>query len=237
MKIKVVPQPHQVISQGSSFQSSPDCVITTSETGRFSAELLQQAIKSSLGLDVQVVNLSDKLPSQKVIVLGIPERDEKVREICQERSIDLPDQLGQEGYLLDVSENAVLVVAKDSPGLFYGVQTLIQLVESSESGELPGLRITDWPELRYRGLHIDISRGPVLRMAYLKKVIHTMARYKLNMLTLYTEHMFAFKKHPVIGPEGGALTAEEIRELVEYAKPYNVELVGNFQSLGHFRNI
>jgi len=237
MKIKVVPQPHQVISQGSSFQSSPDCVITTSETGRFSAELLQQAIKSSLGLDVQVVNLSDKLPSQKVIVLGIPERDEKVREICQERSIDLPDQLGQEGYLLDVSENAVLVVAKDSPGLFYGVQTLIQLVESSESGELPGLRITDWPELRYRGLHIDISRGPVLRMDYLKKVIHTMARYKLNMLTLYTEHMFAFKKHPVIGPEGGALTAEEIRELVEYAKPYNVELVGNFQSLGHFRNI
>jgi len=73
-------------------------------------------------------------------------------------------------------------------------------------------------------------------MGYLKKEIRLLSEFKLNMFTLYTEHVFRLKKHPTIAPNDG-ITAEEMQELSEYGKKYHVEVVGNFQSFGHFANI
>ena len=66
-------------------------------------------------------------------------------------------------------------------------------------------------------------------MDYFKREIRTMAEFKMNMLTFYTEHVFKLQKHPDIAPPDG-ITTEQVKELSEYAKQYHVELVGNFQS-------
>jgi hypothetical protein len=142
-----------------------------------------------------------------------------------------------EGYQMKVAAKRVEVTGNGAPGLFYGVQTLKQLIRANAKGrKIPCCMIKDWPVLRYRGWQDDISRGPIPTLEFLKREIRTMAEYKLNMFTMYTEHVFRLEKHPTIAPLDG-LTVAEVRELTAYAKQYHVEIVGNFQSFGHFANI
>jgi hypothetical protein len=96
-----------------------------------------------------------------------------------------------------------------------------------------GVRITDWPQMRWRGVSDDISRGPVPTAEYIKRQLRNLASFKLNMHSFYMEHAFKSSAHPLIGPEGGALTPEEIRELVVYARRYHIELVPEQQTFGH----
>jgi hypothetical protein len=136
-----------------------------------------------------------------------------------------------------VRPDRVIVAGNGPAGTFYGVQTLKQLIRANRKGRaIPCVRVLDWPGLRWRGYSDDISRGPIPTMDFFKRQIRTMAEHKMNMLTFYTEHVFKLKKHPVIAPPDG-ITAEEVKELSAYAKRYHVELVGNFQSFGHFYNI
>ena len=64
-----------------------------------------------------------------------------------------------------------------------------------------------------------------------------MVGLKLNLLMLYTEHVFRFRRHPLIGKDASPMSAWEIRELDEYARERHVELVPTLQSLGHMHQI
>ena len=87
--------------------------------------------------------------------------------------------------------------------------------------------------MRWRGVSDDISRGPVPTVDYIKRQLRTFAAFKLNMHSFYMEHTFASNAHPLIGPAGGSLTPDEIRELVAYARRYHIELVPEQQTFGH----
>lgn len=144
---------------------------------------------------------------------------------------------GPEAYFLRVRPGGGLVTGNSPAGTFYGAQTLKQLIRANRTGTtIPCCRIVDWPGMKYRGYSDDISRGPIPTMDFFKRQIRTMAECKMNMLTFYTEHVFKLKKYPFIAPEDG-ITTEQIAELSAYAKQYHVQLVGNFQSFGHFYNI
>ena len=143
-------------------------------------------------------------------------------------------QLTNEGYVLFAGSNEVVVAGKTSTGTFYGLQTLKQLVRGEGAGAfIPGVKIVDWPTMRWRAVSDDISRGPVPTVDYIKRQIRTEAFFKLNMHSFYMEHTFASESHPLIGPAGGSLTPAEIRELVAYARRYHVELVPEQQTFGH----
>lgn len=87
---------------------------------------------------------------------------------------------GDEGYRLEVTPEAVIVSHATEAGKFYALQSLLQL--KSHYGEaLPALRIEDAPALRWRGLHLDVSRH-FFSTDEVKKLIDTMAFYKLNRL-------------------------------------------------------
>jgi hypothetical protein len=143
-------------------------------------------------------------------------------------------EIGDEGYLLVVNANQIIVAGQTEAGTFYGLQTLKQLVRG-EGAEafVPGVRITDWPAMRWRAVSDDISRGPVPTVDYIKRQLRTFAAYKLNMHSFYMEHTFQSASHPLIGPAGGSLTPDEIRELVAYARRYHIELVPEQQTFGH----
>ncbi len=149
---------------------------------------------------------------------------------------ELPAAGWEEGYSLVVSPRGVAIAAATNAGLFYGVQTLVQLVRAAAGGPVACRRIVDWPALRYRGWQDDISRGPIPTLDHLKRQVRALAAFKLNLLTLYTEHVFRLDRHPRLAPADG-LTAGEVRELVAYARDYQVEIAGNFQSFGHFQHI
>ncbi|HYP51958.1 MAG TPA: family 20 glycosylhydrolase, partial [Pyrinomonadaceae bacterium] len=128
----------------------------------------------------------------------------------------------------------VVVAGRTPAARFYGVQTLKQLVRGhAEAAYVEGVRVVDWPSMRWRAVSDDISRGPVPTVEYVKRQLRTFAFYKLNMHSFYMEHAFASRSHPLIAPEGGSLTPEEIRELVAYARRLHVELVPEQQTFGH----
>lgn len=152
---------------------------------------------------------------------------------------DIPAKENKEqAYIINITPKKIILQAMTEQGLFYARQSLNQLVKYQEvtlqktEFEIPCMTITDWPALEYRGWMDDISRGPIPTMDFLKKEIRTLASYKMNFFQLYTEHVFKLESHPDIAPNDG-LTAQEIKELTEYAKQYYVEFMGNQQCFAH----
>lgn len=149
-----------------------------------------------------------------------------------------PDQ----AYILTVTPTGFRIKANSETGLFYGEQSLKQLLNhyqtlsKTDEVHIPCMRITDYPLMKYRGWMDDISRGPIPSMDFLKREIATLASYKLNFFNLYTEHVFKLNEYPDIAPTDG-LTAQEIKELEEYAAQYHVELFGNQQCFAHAEEI
>ena len=147
-----------------------------------------------------------------------------------------------QAYRLTINPNFVRMEATTNTGLFYATQSLKQLYRyaflQSKGNEiaLPCATITDWPNFKIRAWQDDISRGPIVSMDYLKRLIPQMAECKLNAFSLYTEHTFKTKCHTDIAPTD-AFTAEEIKELEEFCKPYHIQIIGNQQCFGHFEEI
>ena len=147
-----------------------------------------------------------------------------------------------QAYRLTINRNFVRMEATTNTGLFYATQSLKQLYRyaflQSKGNEiaLPCATITDWPNFKIRAWQDDISRGPIVSMDYLKRLIPQMAECKLNAFSLYTEHTFKTKCHPDIAPID-AFTAEEIKELEEFCRPYHIQIIGNQQCFGHFEEI
>ena len=147
----------------------------------------------------------------------------------------------EQAYKLTINRNFIRMEATTATGLFYATQSLKQLYRYSflsNKGKIfiPCMTITDWPNFKIRAWQDDISRGPIVSMEYLKSLIPQMAECKLNAFSLYTEHTFKTKCHPDIAP-ADAFTAEEIKELEDFCRPYHIQIIGNQQCFGHFEEI
>ena len=236
-EFKLIPRPRQVKLNSAEFLLTNDVPIFLAQgctvADRFAAVQLQKEIEAEFGLKLKI----SRQTSSRGIVLGRLDLDEQLRAMLQQRNVGLPNTLPEEGYVISITDDDVVVGGADAAGLYYGVQTVRQLMRANcLTARLPGCTIVDWPGLRLRGWQHDISRGPIPTMDFLKRQVRTLAHYKLNFFTLYTEHVFRLEKHPTIAPAEG-LTAAQVRKLDQYCQQHHVQLVGNFQSFGHTTNI
>lgn len=157
------------------------------------------------------------------------------------RHLNVPRNEDQ-AYRLTVRKSSILLEATTETGVFYASQSLKQLYRhaslTNTDGKIriPCMTVTDWPDYQLRGWQDDISRGPIVSMDYLKRLIPQLAECKLNAFSLYTEHTFRTESHPDIAPTD-AFTAEEIRELDAFCKQYHIQLIGNQQCFAHFEEI
>ncbi len=143
-----------------------------------------------------------------------------------------PAEVGEQGYVLKTFADSVVVRAATAQGLFYGVQTLVQLVQPVRGGlVVRGVKITDWPNIRLRTVHYDTKHFQE-RADYVRNFIRTLARYKVNMLIWEWEDKFAYESHPEVGAPG-AFTKQEMQELTRYAQQYYIQIVPLVQGLGH----
>ncbi|MFX1571716.1 MAG: family 20 glycosylhydrolase [Promethearchaeota archaeon] len=145
----------------------------------------------------------------------------------------------EQGYVLVAEDNRVLIEGSTPQGLFYGIQTLLQLLNSSQNKiSLSELKIIDYPVLEIRGVSDDISRGQAPTIDNLKKFIKELSHYKINQYYLvYMQDMFKFTNYPKIGKDRGAYSKEDIIELHKYAKNFFIEIIPIFQTTGHWDNI
>lgn len=168
------------------------------------------------------------------------------------------DKLPKEGYKLTITPHRVTIIGKDA-GLFYGIQTLIQLlpVEHSLIEKLPCAVITDAPRFGYRGMMLDVSRH-FFTVAQVEKVIDMMAQYKLNNfhwhLTDGQGWRIQIKKYPKLTevggyrmqtmfgsnrdwPDslsyGGYYTQDDIRAVVKFAADRYINVVPEIEMPAH----
>lgn len=170
---------------------------------------------------------------------------------------------GKEGYHLKVTPNGIIVEASAPNGLFYGIQTIIQLMPSTrqkaEEVVLPSVEIKDAPRFAWRGLHLDVCRH-FMPKEFIMKYIDYMAMHKLNTfhwhLTDDQGWRIEIKKYSRLTdvgstrretltghssnsqnydgtPEGGYYTQEDIKEVVAYAAKRYVTVVPEIEMPGH----
>ncbi len=170
--------------------------------------------------------------------LGLFGEHKQFNEICKKYGISRDERIGSEGYILLLQKDLIVIAANSSAGIFYGVQTLKQiLMDTKKDNELPCVKIIDWPQYRFRGMMDDISRGPVPTLAFMKNQIRRCAEMKINMLMYYIEHVVETKSHGDFAPDEASITIPQWKMLSDYAKKYHIDLVGSFQSLSHGENI
>ena len=161
------------------------------------------------------------------------------KELLAHSQLKLDPAMHDEGYVIvPDGKRGLAVVADTSTGLFYGAQTVKQLLRGNGKDAvllLPTLR--DWPAMAHRALSDDWSRGPIPNTEFLKREIRTLAAYKVNIFSPYFEHTFAYASTPVATFPGGAMTPEEGRELVEYAGKYHIMVIPEQESFGHLHHV
>jgi hexosaminidase len=146
-----------------------------------------------------------------------------------------PDTTNNESYALLVDDNRVIIEARTSTGIFYGLQTLRQLGYRNADGSLSyrSVKIADTPALRYRWIQDDWSRGPIPTVEFVKQQIRTLAEYKINGYCIYGETIFQSHQFPGINLYGGTITQEEEKEIAEYGRKYHVDIIPQQECLGH----
>jgi hexosaminidase len=168
-------------------------------------------------------------------------------------------KLGLEGYRLNVTKKSVRIEASTPAGIFYGVQTLYQLLPpeiemkglaSGTAWAVPCVRIQDVPRFSWRGMHLDVGRHFFAKDS-VKRYIDLMASYKMNMfhwhLTEDQGWRIEIKKYPRLTsvgawrretmfdgvPHGGFYTQDDVREIVQYAKERFITVMPEIEMPGH----
>ena len=239
--IKILPTPQSVIEKTSLFKitSSTRIVLgSDSKLEQFIAEQLNDeiALKKETRLKVMGADAVRKLTSN-FIFIGKP-NTEYGKKLLKDRKGALPPVMKTEGYFLDVDANGIAVIAESEKGLYYGVMSLMQMLDTEKRSVIVrGVTIHDYPSQKIRGITDDISRGQVSTLENFKKIIRFCARNKMNVYSPYFEDVFQFKHHPEIGRNRSALSPAECKELDAYAKQHFVEVIPIFETLGHWENI
>ncbi len=172
-------------------------------------------------------------------------------------------QLGSEGYLLEITAGRIAITGNTPNGIFYGVQTLAQLIPFSSEKEvrLQAVRIRDYPRFGWRGVMLDVSRH-FFPKEYIKQFIDQIARYKFNRFHWHLTddngwrvEIKSFPKLTEVGAwrvprvgsfntndppkpgekatDGGFYTQDDIREVVRYAQERYVEILPEIDVPGH----
>ena len=230
--LQVIPRPRRMTPANARFALTSDVRVVLAEPrsadNRFAVEDFLSDARETADLNLRIGG-----SARRSILVGELDRPRIVSALKKARAT-IPPGLDGEGYVLTVTADQIVVGGQTEAGTFYGLQTLKQLVRGNgRNAFVPGVQIADWPAMRWRAVSDDISRGPVPTVEYIKRQLRTFAAYKLNMHSFYMEHTFHSRAHPLIGPAGGSLTSDEIRELVAYARRYHIELVPEQQTFGH----
>lgn len=183
----------------------------------FSAEQIKSAIESHTNISCQIT-ASQSLPDERIAV--------RIK-------VDPDVTSHSQAYHLSIMQDMILITGSDEAGVFYGVQTLKQIITQSRYQPLPCLEIEDWPDFPVRGVMLDISRDKVYRMETLLMLVDELSSWKINQLQLYTEHTFAYVGHEIVWQDSSPIIPEEILTLDRYCWERHIELVPNQNSFGH----
>ena len=236
-QLNIIPQPNHVTAAEGTFTLTPTTTVAASGAeAKEALRCLQEKMQKATGAKLREVG-AKKAP-------GIL--------LATDKSVQ-----GAEAYTLEVTPQGVTAKASTAAGLFYAVQTLLQLMPPTVEAttgtpftawEIPAVKIADSPRFAYRGVMLDPCRH-FLPVDAVKKQIDVLASYKINRLHWHlTEDQgwrVEIKKYPLLTQLGsrrtegdgtthsGYYTQQEIKDVVEYARRRHVEVVPELEIPGH----
>lgn len=242
--LSIIPQPVHVTEMPGVFELTPKTVIAVTQETKGIGELLAARLKSGTGQSAVVQTFAEGKAIRLKIDLSLA-------------------RLGAEGYRLEVGPTEVTIQANKPAGVFYGVQTLLQLFPTSiygggaKAASAPACVIEDYPRFSWRGGHLDVSRY-FMPVEDVKKYIDLLAMHKMNTfhwhLTDDQGWRIEIKKYPKLTqigskrkdsmlvyspakysgkPHEGFYTQEQIRDIVKYAAQRYVTVVPEIEMPGH----
>ncbi len=157
-----------------------------------------------------------------------------------------------EAYSLSIDENKIKIISVTEQGLFYGIQTLFQLIDEKNGNEenikIQNCKIIDFPRFQWRGLNLDCARH-FMSKDFIKRYIDILAYYKFNILHWHLTDdqgwRIEIKKYPKLtqigawrkeadgSTYGGFYTQEDVKEIVAYAKDRYITIVPEIEMPGH----
>ena len=245
--LSIIPVPLKTDIQGGAFTVNEQTQLWV-EAPEADKQILQEYLAAS----PLKLALASEMPNSNVIVL--------------KQVSELPGVQRAEGYVLTATDKVVEVQATTGAGLFYGVQTLLQMTKEANKVALG--TITDEPRFEYRGMMLDVSRH-FFGLDFVKKQIDAMAYYKLNRLHIHLTDAAGWrieiKKYPRLtnfaawrtgktwkewwngdrkyveegseGAEGGYFTQDQCREIVEYAKKHYITVIPEIEMPSHSEEV
>ena len=139
-------------------------------------------------------------------------------------------------YRVTIADGSCVIAAADTAGLRSGVQTVRQLLRQC-GGVLPVVRIEDAPAYATRGYYLDVARGRVPTLDWLKQWADALELAKYNQLQLYIEHSFAFQGFSEVWRGKGPLQPEELMEFDAYCRRRGIELVPSVSLFSHLYTV
>jgi hexosaminidase len=246
-EVQIIPQPASLVNMEGTFSiGSRTKILINSESAEMHkvTSVLSQRLEDFYGI------------SNKISFSGAPEKKSIFLKLNTGMSVS------KEAYHLTVSPKGIMLESPSPSGLFYGVQTMLQLmplqkVKLSEV-VLPSVEIRDAPRFAWRGLHLDVGRH-FMPKEFIKKYLDYMAIHKFNTfhwhLTEDQGWRIEIKKYPrltevgsvrketLVGhygsktydgtPAGGFYTQDEVKEIVAYAADRFITVVPEIEMPGH----
>jgi len=208
-EIAIIPEPVTVTKQDGHFELPENILIQTTKPAELKQAItfLQERLSVPTGYFVSATAIAANTANIRLV---LTDRNDAV--------------IGTEGYHLQVTPQQIIITANKPAGIFYGVQTLMQLlpkeIESKEEvknikWKVPCVNITDYPRLGWRGLMFDVARH-FFTKAEVKQYIDAMVRYKYNLLHLH-----------LTDDEGWRIEIKGYPKLTEVGA-WNVKRVGTF---------
>lgn len=224
--ISLVPWPASVEPQGGSFtlDSQTQVVYEGDARVRGVAHYFGELVERTRGLRPVIVQGSAKDAPKRSVVF----------------TLGGPAGAAPEAYVIEVSSKVAQVSAADPRGLFNGAVTLWQLASMQstvvQEARIPGIRISDEPRMRWRGLLLD-SASQYQSVAFIKRYIDFMALHKLNVLHWHLVDDQAWRlqipKYPKLTGGLSSYSADDVREIVAHAATRNVMVVPGLEMPGH----
>lgn len=244
--INIIPQPKQVkINTGNFTLNGKTIIFYNDPQLKFLADYTSTTIGSLNKLKLTIKNQLGNQPNIQSINLVL----------------DGKTNITKEGYLLIVSSSAITIKGATSQGIFYGVQSLLQLIPVNGDSKIQALEIRDEPRFAWRGLLLDVSRH-FFTTDEVKKLIDQMVIYKFNLLHLHLTDDQGWRIEIKQLPEltkvgawrvprtglwwdreppqegeaatyGGFYTQDQIRDLVAYASKRHIDILPEIDVPGH----
>lgn len=225
-QFNIIPMPQKIEAKAGQFDFKNCKVIVAGTQSLYKEALYLQQYLKNLGFNVPV--------STKKTTLNIG------AIVLQQGKVNLDTSL-KEAYKLTVTTGRILVTAPENAGIYYGLQTLKQLVQ--ERKRVPACEVEDHPAFTWRGYMIDVGRN-FMPMDMLKQQIDVMARYKLNIFHFHFTEDIAWRLESKLYPQltgsetmlrnkGSFYTEADLKELINYCKERYITLVPEIDMPGH----